>query len=453
MSGAFESLDAVVIGGGITGLVAAHGLRKSGKSVALLEASQTLGGCIGSVRAGGYIADKGPQSLVGAPVLLDLVRELGIEPQLLHADRAARRYIYCHGRLNAVPMSPGQFLATPLLSARAKWRLLAEPFVARQTEIGDESIASFVARRAGRELVDAVVAPIVSGTYAGDPEKLSVRAVMPLLPELERAHGSVLRGAIGRMRRSGMARAAPVGFSGGNAALIDALSQRLAGSAYTGARVIRVSQRGAGFTIESEGLPERLIEARHVIVATPAGAAADLLAPLEPGVAEDLRAIEYPPLAQVVLAYPRGTIGIALDGFGFLACHGGDVRILGAVWNSVLFHDRCPQDEALITAFLGGATDTAIADASDEELARIAHTDVTRVMKIAPTKPKVVAGFRWTQSIPQYTLGHQERLDRIFAGVKRMPGLTLIGNYLRGPSVADCIRLASENVSSITASG
>jgi len=239
------------------------------------------------------------------------------------------------------------------------------------------------------------------------------------------------------------------GFARGNQTLIDALVSRLGRSAYAGARVAALRPRGAGFMLECEGLPEKKIEAASVILATSGADAAELLAPLEPGAAEDLRAIESPPLAQVVLAYPKASVGAPLDGFGFLAGPNEGVRVLGAVWNSVLMPDRCPGGEVLVTAFLGGATDPAIAQSSDEETASIAHRDLARVMRISRGRPNVVAGFRWSNSIPQYTLGHEQRIARIRAAVDRVVNLHLIGNFLAGPGVADCIATAYRAADSV----
>ncbi|HME82048.1 MAG TPA: protoporphyrinogen oxidase [Candidatus Eremiobacteraceae bacterium] len=458
MSAPFEDLDVAVIGGGISGLAAAHALRKAGRNVVVLEARAKFGGVVGSVQTQMYLADAGPQSFIAAPALLDLAHELGLESQIIVAAGAgAKRYIYRSGSLIAVPTSPGAFIASPLLSAGAKWRLLAEPFVAPRAHQSDESVASFVERRAGPEVLHAVAGPLVSGIYAGDPSRLSAQSTMPALVDFERTNGSVVRGFLARRSRDGAADSrrpngaadfsrprSPISFKGGNASLITALATVLEGRIYAGARATKLRQRGAGFTLECEGLPEGTIEAAHVIIATPADSAADLLEPLEPQAAAALRAIEYAPVAQVAIAYPRAVLGAPHDGFGFLACRGEGVRILGAVWNSNIFAARAPDDELLCTAFLGGATDPAIGELDDEQLARVAHADLSQVMRIAPAKPKIVSGFRWERAIPQYTLGHEERLAVIESAVDRIPGLRLTGNYLRGVSVPDCIRRANE---------
>lgn len=454
MSGAFESLDVIVIGGGISGLSAAHTLTRRGRRVALVEAAPEFGGSMGTLRTDGYVADRGPQSIVATPELMDLVRGLGLEEKVIRSEPSAKkRYIYRHRRLIEVPMSPAGLIATPLISMGAKLRLLAEPLIKPSVDAADESIASFVARRAGAELVDAVVAPVISGICAGDPARLSVRSTLPALVRFEQEHGSVIGGFLAQRRApssgSPAARAETIGFVDGNATLVGALVKSLQGKAYASARVDQIRLRGAGFALDCDGLPERTIEASRVVVATSAGAAAVLLEPLEPAAAAALRAIESPPLAQVVLAYPRSSIGAALDGFGFLACRGEGIRSLGAVWNSVIFQGRCPDDELLLTAFLGGATDPSIAQCSDAELAHIAHDDVARAMSIS-AKPNVVAGFRWAAAIPQYTIGHDQRVAAISAAVGRIPGLSLLGNYGKSPRVADCVKQAEDLAQAIT---
>ena len=444
-----ESLDAVVIGGGISGLTAAHALMRAGRSVALLEASSRFGGCIGSVRTGPYLADMGPQTMLRTPPVRDIIADLGLEPQCVPAPAGLKRYIYRRGRLVALPMSPAQFIMSPLVSLGSKLRVLREPFIGRTHANGDESVASFVRRHADGELLEALVAPLVSGVYAGDPELLSMRSAFPRIAELERPYGSVVRGALASARaRVGARRATrhqSFGFSSGNQALIDTLVATLNSRTHTNARVTTLRQRGAGFMLECEGLPERKIEAARVVVATSANDAAELVSLLEPGAAEDLRGIEAPPIAQVVLAYAKDSIGVALDGFGFLAGRYESVRILGAVWNSVLLPNRCPQTETLVTAFLGGSTDPAIAQCSDDEVAAIAHRDLVQIMRIGAGRPHVVAGFRWSNGIPQYTLGHEQRIARIRAAIDRVPNLYLLGNFLSGVSVGDCIELAQRS--------
>ena len=479
MSDRFEPIDIAVIGGGISGLACAFWAKQKGRSVALFEASPDIGGSITTTRAGNRIADGGPQSFAVSDAFLQLVEDAGLNAAVIDsAPQAAMAYIYHGGRLHAAPRSPQTLIGTSLLSPVAKLRLLAEPFIAKSTA-DDESVAAFVRRRVGGAVLDRLVAPFVSGVYAGDPAKLSVRSAFPMMAQFERDEGSIIRGA---MRRKRAAASAPdtgsestdradtqtngateasagerssslnqpsrprrnVGFRGGNDVLPRTLAARLGSDFTVNAPVKALWQRGQWMEMLVKGHSgdERIV-AKSVVIATPAKAAAELLELLEPGAAKALRAIMHPCVVQIALAYPKGAVGVAIDGFGFLPARGSGMRILGCVWNSAMFADRCPPDEVLVTVFLGGVLDPTAASQTDEELARIAHADVAKVMRINAA-PTVVAGFRWQEAIPQYNLGHAERLRAIDAGLSRLPNVHLCGNYLRGPSVPECIALARE---------
>ncbi|MBV8595723.1 MAG: protoporphyrinogen oxidase, partial [Candidatus Eremiobacteraeota bacterium] len=420
-----------------------------GRSVALFEASPDVGGSITTTRANNRIADGGPQSFTVSEALLQLVEDAGLHAAMIDsAPEAATPYIYHAGRLRAAPRSPQTLIATSLLSPAAKLRLLAEPFIAKSTT-EDESVAAFVRRRVGGAVLDRLVAPFVSGVYAGDPAKLSLRSAFPMMAQFERDDGSIIRGALRRQRAAVAAqeparRRRSLGFRGGNDVLPRTLAARLGSDFTVNAQVKALWQRGQWMEmlVGGHGGDERVV-AKSVVIATPAKAAADLLALLEPQAAKMLQAIEHPSVVQIALAYPKSAVGVALDGFGFLPARGSGMRILGCVWNSAMFPDRCPPDEVLVTVFLGGVLDPSASSLTDEELARIAHADVAKVMRVS-TAPAVVAGFRWQDAIPQYNLGHADRLRTIDAGLARLPNVRLCGNYLRGPSVPECIALARE---------
>ena len=440
MSRRFEDLDVIVVGGGISGLVCGLTLRRRGANVVVLDAGSDPGGCIRTLRSGGYVADGGPQSFLSSPPFVELVRELGLGT-LLRKPAVARvkRYIYNARGLMALPSSPLGAMVWPGLSPKAKLRVFAEPFVPSRKN-GEESVASFFTRRAGPEVVDAVVAPILSGICAGDPAQLSLRSVFPALARMEREYGSFIIGALANMRKSGWGRARAVAFGGGNDVLPRALAAGLGPALRKGVRVARVSLKGAGFAVDCK--ESARFVAPRVVVATPAPVAADLIEYMEPDAAAALREIQYAPVTQIVLAYPAAAVGVALDGFGFLTTKDSGLRILGAVYNSALFPDRSPTDEVLVTAFVGGATDPASARQPDDALAKVAHEDLLRALKLSRLSPKVVAGFRWEEGLPQYTLGHEERVACVEGVLRRLPNLHLCGNYLRGASITDCIRQA-----------
>ncbi|HLJ83772.1 MAG TPA: protoporphyrinogen oxidase [Candidatus Eremiobacteraceae bacterium] len=436
-----EPLDIAIVGAGISGLTCAFECRAMGVRAAVFEAESEPGGCIRTIRRDGFVAEGGPQSLLASQPLTDLCRALGLTSKLVTASASAKkRYIATAQGLVALPMSPLALLSTPLLSMQAKWRLLREPAVPARTSTEDETVGAFVTRRTCREIVDAAVGPYVAGLCAGDPDEISVRAAFPVLEAMEREHGSVLRAA--RRRRSSAARPATVSFERGNAVLIESLAASLGDAMRTQSPVDCISRDDAGFTLSIGGPTPATVRSKKVVLAVPVAAAARLLDPIAPSSARAVSEIPGVPIAQVALAYPRAAIGVPLDGFGFLAMRLAPVRLLGAVWNSIVFPGRSGPDDVLVTAFLGGARDASILSSSDEAIAAIAHDDLGRVMQIAPTKPRVVAGFRWDAGIPQYTLGHDRRVQAIEDAAAHVPGLAVCGNFLHGLSVPDCIRQA-----------
>jgi oxygen-dependent protoporphyrinogen oxidase len=468
----FQPLDVAVVGGGISGLACAFWLKQRGHSLLLLEATPHVGGCIQSLRTGAYVADGGPQSFLASPELLELVRESKVDDFMERADpHAARPYLFHDGRLVTVPQQPKELLATPLLSFAAKLRLFDELFMAKRSALSDESIASFVRRHAGSEVLESVVDPFVGGIFAGDTTKLSVASVFPAAVELERQHGSVIKGALAKMRgarravaesasaKAGAAqsskqsqsqRRATIGFRGGNDVLPKVLAHHLGTDVRTNTPVKAIWQRGEWLELLLDDASQTRIVSRAIVLATPAAAAGSLLKLFSPRLSGQLSAIGSPPVVQIALAYPRDTIGVELAGFGFLASRKEKLRMLGCVFNSVMFPDRSPKDQVLFTAFLGGATDPQIYDFNDADLARLAHADLQRVLKIRTAMPSVIAGFRWPQAIPQYNLGHGERVRTIERGVADIPNLYVCGNYLHGPSVSDCIKLAKSVASSVS---
>jgi oxygen-dependent protoporphyrinogen oxidase len=438
-----NDVDVAVVGGGISGLACAFGCRSLGLRVAVFESANETGGCIKTVYDQGCIVEGGPQSLVTSPALSELVDALSLRGDIVaSAPAAKRRYVFTREGLIPVPASPPALLMSRLVSTGGKWRLMREPFVAKRTADGDESVASFVRRRGGEEIVDAVAGPFMAGINAGDPEQISVRSTFPALEKMERDYGSVLRA----LRVSGMPKARPpsFSFSRGNQMLPRALAAALGDAVALRSPVERIEIESPGVTLLVGGDRRRKVRAHHVVVCAEGPAAARLIEPLSAVAARALAAIGSAPVVQIAFAYPRSAVGVPLDGFGFLTTRSAAVRILGAVWNSVSFPDRCAAGDVLVTAFIGGAIDRALTAKPDDELVAIAHADVCRAMKIAGAPARVIALFRWDVGIPQYTLGHDERVRAIEEAMTRIPAVTLCGNALHGVSVADCVRQARD---------
>ena len=440
MTSTFEPYDAVIAGAGISGLTCAWALRRAGLRVMVLEGADDVGGCISTLRRDGFVADGGPQTFAASPAFSDLVAALGLDDKLRRA-RSGLPFFFSRGRLEPAPTSPGTFLASPLLSPAAKLRLLAEPLIGARISEADESVASFAARRGGSAIVDALVRPMINGIFAGDPSRLSVRSAFPALVESERKYTSVMVGALARRRAGSGGRRAPLNFAGGSDALTSALVSTLVPDIRLGVKVTEIVLRGARIELVYKGAASGSVVARHAVLATPAYESGRLLSRLEPEAAEALGTIPYPPIAQVALSYRVEEIEADLRGFGFLAGEDSGLRMLGCVWNSSMFDDRCPHDHVLVTAFLGGVNDTEIGSLRDDEIVTIAHRDLQRALGIE-VAPKVVAGFRWERAIPQYELGHAQRLAVVAKALSRLPQVSLVGNYFRGPSVGDCIAVA-----------
>ncbi len=447
----------VVIGAGVAGLVCAYRLKSLGADVLLVESSARVGGVMRSEAVDGYLIERGPNSSQGSEELMALIEEVGLMGELLEGDPKAPAYVYCNRRLHAVPAGAGAFLKSKLLSAAGKLRILREPFIGKRTADDEESVLSFARRRIGREAAERMVAPFVSGVYAGDAEKISVQAAFPRLWNLEANYGGLIRGTIAKAREAKRAKkaardvldkAAPtrrrlISFKGGMATLPLRLAGLIGEDLVTGITDcgLRIADSGKAVVAFNHKGVIHQTSADHVIVATPARAAASILRAASTELSQLLDGIYYPPLAIVYLAYDVASVRTPLDGFGFLVAPSEGLNILGCVWNSSLFAGRAPRGKALLTVFIGGARRPDTARLPDAELVAAAHSELQAVLGITGG-PTVVGITRWERAIPQYNLGHRDRVRRIEALLGETPGLHLAGNYLHGVSTGDVIKEA-----------
>jgi protoporphyrinogen/coproporphyrinogen III oxidase len=437
-------VPALVVGGGISGLVCAYALQKAGVEVLLVEASARPGGVINSVSRDGYLLELGPQSFTGTSQLRTLCADLGIVDQLLEAPQRAPRYVLVNGELQAVPMSPPAFFTTSLINGSTKWALARDIFGKSLPPEGDESVADFVRRKFSDQLLDRLVGPFVSGVYAGDPEKLSIRSAFPQLHEAEKAAGSVVRGMLRLAKAKKGPRERPTlnTFREGNETLVRALTRKLGTAILTRTSATNIYRQNDGsFHVSVESASNDSVSARSVILAASTDVTGKLLAQLEPSFQSLLIPIEYAAVAVVSLGYAKRDVGHLLDGFGFLVPRSAGLRILGTVWNSSLFPGRASEGHVLLTTFVGGATDPAVAKLGSEELSSLVHREIAPLLSIrnAPTFCKVTI---WPRALPQCNLGHGDRLASINKNLARFPGLYLTGNYLRGPAIGACVEQA-----------
>lgn len=435
MSASASERDAVVIGAGAAGLGAAHALRKAGRGVLVLEARDAPGGVMQSVARDGFLFERGPNSLrIGAP-LRELLRGAAAEDAVERAGPASRaRWLLRPEGLVPVPLSPLAFASTALLSARGKRRLLAEPFV----PAGDgarESVAQFAARRLGPEALERLVAPFLTGVYAGDETQLGAEAVFASLVGFERERGSIALGALASL----FARA-PRGLAGSYSARggLGAFAARLAGALgdgalRCGARVHGIARDGAGFRVVLEG---EELSARALVLAVDALAAARLLAPLDAEAAELAGGVRYAPIASVALDLdPRG-VRRAPTGFGFLVPRDLGLDLLGALFMSQLFAGRAPAGRELVTALIGGARWPDAIEASDAELEQRVSAGLDRALGLV-SAPRVLAISRWTHAVPQPGVDHVARVARLRARFAGDATLAFAGAWLDGVAVSD----------------
>jgi oxygen-dependent protoporphyrinogen oxidase len=472
--------DAIVIGGGIAGLAAAHRLGELAAArgvpmrITLLEAGTRLGGSIATERVEGFLLERGADSfLTEKPWALALCRRLGLDDRLIGTRDVQRRtFVVRDGRLEALPrgfllVAPtelGPLVGSPLFSWGGKVRMACDLVLPRGGARGDESLASFVSRRVGREAFERVVQPLVGGIYTGDAERLSVAATMPRLVEMERRSRSLILG----MRRQARASAAQSGarwslfasFQDGMQTLVDALARRLPeGAVRLGVAVTALRVPGsAAATADAPGgewevilaSGERLAAPR-VIVATPAFAAADLVRPFDAALAADLAGIAYASSAIVTLAWPRADVPHPLDGFGFVVPAIERRRSIAGSFSSVKYAGRAPDGAVLIRLFCGGVLGPDVTASGDDELIALARDELRALLGIV-APPRLVRVQRHPRAMPQYELGHLDRVARIGAALARHPGLALAGNAYRGVGIPDCVR-SGESAAECVAGG
>ncbi|MBI2679046.1 MAG: protoporphyrinogen oxidase [Candidatus Koribacter versatilis] len=450
-----------VIGGGIAGLSAAFRLeqkRAGGVEYALFEASGRLGGVIRTERQDGFIIEAGPDSFLSEkPWAAQLCRDLGIGSDLLSSrDHQRKTFILVNDRLIEMPdglmfMVPTKLwplATTSLFSLSAKLRAAQERWSKPRESGEDESVASFVTRHFGREMVERVAGPLLAGVYGGSAEKLSVRAVLPRFVTMERERGSLVRAMLEARTKMPVAQpaATPSLFTtlaGGMQQMTDAVAAKLAPASIRLDSPVRTLRRaGTQWTVVT-GAGEQAFDA--VILALPAYAAADLLGSTDSKLTGELRGIAYNSSITVALAYDAASIGAAtrakIEGFGFLVSQGGanKGKMLACTYVQNKFAGRAPAGKLLFRCFIGGAAATASMQLSDEDLASAIRGELRQVLGLN-AEPLFTRVFRWPQAMAQYEVGHLDRVARIDQLVAQLPGLALAGNAYRGIGVPDCVR-------------
>ncbi|MEN3327206.1 MAG: protoporphyrinogen/coproporphyrinogen oxidase [Acidobacteriota bacterium] len=446
----------VIIGGGISGLAAAHHVIELNQAahVTLIEASDRLGGTIQTDHRDGFLIERGPDSFISEkPHAIALAKRLGIESQLIQTNEEYRRsFIVRGGRLRAVPegfqlLAPSRmwpFITSDIFSITGKVRMAADLLLPRRSTNGstDESLASFVRRRLGEEALARMAQPMVGGIYTADPETLSLRATLPRFLDMEQKHRSLIlaMARLGRAQKTGTSGARYslfVSFAQGMEVLVDALTQATRTNAD-----LRVSTRAQrltydhGWTITTD--KDEQIKADAVFLALPAYVAASLLEDTHKLLAQKLRKIKYASTATINFGYRRAAIKHPLNGFGFVVPFIEKRSLIACTFSSVKFGGRAPEGHVLLRAFAGGALQPEIFALDEAEMARRVEVDLRELLGISED-PLFVEVAKWERSMPQYEVGHLDRMNEIEKLATELPGLSLAGNAYRGAGVPDCV--------------
>ncbi len=460
----------IVVGGGITGLAAAHravevaGLMGQPVEVLLLEANPRLGGTIATLERDGCLIEGGPDSFITQkPWAMALCKRIGLEGELIPTNPACRRtFVVRDGRMHPIPegfllLAPSRiwpFVTSRLFSWPGKLRMGLDLILPRKDHgtDGDESLASFVRRRFGNESLERIAQPLVGGIYTADPEYLSLRTTMPRFLEMEAKYRSIIWGMVKGRKAASAAERGDSGarysmfmsFRKGMVTLIDALAARLpAGTICMGAAVRKISRGTRKWYVElADGTADA---ADAVIMACPAHVSANLIRQVDASIADDLASIRYASSATMTMAFDAGQVPNIPEGFGFVVPVVEGRTLIAATISSIKFPGRAPQGTLLLRAFLGGAMQPQVYEMEDAELRTAVLRDLRDLMGVRG-EPKLVETSRWPASMPQYPVGHLDHVREIESKLARWPGLAVAGNAFGGVGVPDCVRSAEAAV-------
>lgn len=453
-----------VIGGGVSGLAAAYTLEKHRTKGAkldyvLFEADPRFGGVVKTEQLGDFLVEAGPDSfLTEKPWAAELCRELGLGDQLIQSNDSERRtHILLKGRL--VPLPDGMMFMVPtdlaatyfsrLFSWQAKLRILREWFYRPAPDASETTVAEFVERHFGREMVERVADPLLTGIYGGSAEELSVTAVLPRFAEIEAKQGSLARAMVASRRlQSSSPRAIFTSLKGGMQVMTDALVAKLPEpSRRLNAHIEAMKPESGKWLVIRGGRTE---EFDGVILAVPAYVSGNFLRAEFPQLGSDLDEIRYSSSVTVALGYDERVLPSLPSGFGFLAPRTEGKRTLACTFVHQKFANRASAKRALIRCFLGGSRDEEILSMSDQQMERIVYRELSDILGIT-AKPLFVRIYRWRKAMAQYGLGHKARVERIRQLTSNIRGLALAGNAYGGIGIPDCVRSGSEAIAKVLA--
>jgi len=448
-------VGAFVVGAGIAGLAAALELQSTTREILVIDASDRPGGMLRTDHVSGYVVERGPNTVQVKAPMLALLRRLELDGRLIPAEPESRtRHLYLDGSLQRVPLSPRALAGSRLLSGRAKLRLLAEPFL-RRGDASDESVAEFMGRRLGPEVVTRLVGPFLTGLYAGNEQHLGADAVFPGLTDLERRHRSLVIGGLLSLARRG-----PRGLRGtystadGLGPFARHLSGLLVEPPALGTRVTGIRLEGRYWQVSVAGATgSQKFRTRRIVIATPAYDAAEILSGVGSQISDTLASIEYAPIVSIPLGVDPEHVREPIAGFGFLVPREAGLSLLGCLFMSRLFPNRAPQGSELLQCMLGGVRWREAVELPDEVVIQQAIGDLETTMGLR-AEPKKLGVARWRRAIPQPGRAHVRQIAAVREELGKLPGIALAGAYLDGVGVSDSLasglRAAREVNDSVT---
>jgi oxygen-dependent protoporphyrinogen oxidase len=443
-----DKKNIVIIGAGISGLTTAYWLNKNDYKITVLESKKEAGGAMETIIEDGFLIDSGPNSgLETTPLIRQLVDEVGLANEMIYANESSnKRYIYRNCELHPLPTSASAFITTKLFSTKAKFRMMAEPFIGKSDDGYYQSMAQFVKRRLGQEFLDYAIDPFVSGVFAGDPYKLSVKSAFPKLYRLEEVYGGLVKGMIKgareRKKRAEQSKQSAKMFSfiNGMQSFPKAIADKLKDKIQYESRVQSVERRVNDWIVKYEQNGDvKEIKTDFVLSTIPVHSASQIFSNLDFEFEKHSRAIYYPPVMVLFIGFNKKDILRKLDGFGFLIPSKEKKSFLGAIWSSTIFPNRCNNDNAAFTLFIGGARSPYLFDLEKEKLIGKVLQEFKQIMNIS-NEPLFIKDRMWNNAIPQYNIGYIEHENYFDKFEKDNPGILIGGNYRGGISVGDCVK-------------
>ena len=427
----------IILGAGISGLSAAHFLSKKSDDFIILEESNRVGGWINSEKIDGYTCENGPNTvLLNNTAFLELLKDLNLDKEICKPiqNTAQNRYVLHQNKLQQIPTNLWQFFISPLFKFSDKLILLYEPFVKKHKT--NTSIASFCKNRFGVGLYEQLIIPFVTGIYAGNPEKMSVKHSLKSLWEMEQKYGSVFKGFLKQqklLQKNDLPKVKMFTLKKGLSQLTDSIGKNLDKKLYLNTRVVKIEKVNSVFTIHTNN---GVFECEQIICTLPANVTSKLI--MDNSLVEKLQDLEYVPIDVFHFGFNKKQIKNQVEGFGLLTKKTDEKHFLGMLFNSQIFPHTAPKDKELFTLIVGGSSQSELCQKKSSELQDILVKEISEILDIKGN-PNFIKHERYKNAIPQYSLDHQELVDCIKKYEATNTNFYFLGNYIKGVSVSDCV--------------